>query len=361
MNRFVPALLPVLFLAACGGKKPAPEATEAPPVNIAADNIAIADTQLVERGPSLSGSLTAERSAQLRAQVSGTVAVYVEEGSVVSSGQLVAMIDTIALGDAARSARSQLLSAQLASDVAKRNYERSQTLHAAGAIADRDLETAHNQSVASDAMLADAKSRVTGADRQLANAKVHSPFAGVVSERPASSGDVVQMGSPLMTVVDPSQLQLEASVPSDQLSQIKSGAKVEFAVSGISGKSFTGRVARINPSVDPTTRQVKLYVSVPNPGHTLVAGAFAEGRVAVTSMRALTVPLSAIDSKAAIVSVKRLRNGLIESIPVTLGVRDDVAERVEITKGIAAGDTVLIGASLGTPAGARVRVANANR
>lgn len=361
MNRIIPAFLPLLLLAACGGKKPVAEAAEPPPVNIAADNIAIVDTGVVEQGPPLSGTLAPQRSAQLRAQLSGTVALFAEEGAAVSSGQLVALIDTIAIGDAARSARSQLLSAQLAADVAKRNYERSQTLHAAGAISDRDLEMAHNQSVASDAMLADAKSRVTGADRQLANARVHAPFSGVVSERPASSGDVVQTGSPIMTIVDPTLLQLEASVPADQLAQIKPGSKVEFNVSGLASRSFTGKVSRINPSVDPTTRQVRVYVTIPNGTRAIAAGAFADGRVAVTSIRALTVPLTAIDTKAASPSVLRVRNGVIEAVTVTLGIRDDVTERVQITKGVSAGDTLLIGAALRTPVGVRVVVANANR
>lgn len=353
----------VLVLAACGGRKTVDTPEAAPPTaTVSAENVMIVDSGLVEKGPSLSGSLAPERSAQLRAQVGGTLlSLPVDEGAAVSAGQVVALIDTASLAESARSARSQLASAQLAADVARRNYERSGTLHAAGAIADRDLEVAHNQSVAADAGLADAKSRVTSAEKQLANAQVRAPFAGVVSERPASSGDVVQVGSAILTIVDPSQLQLEASVPADQLSSIQRGAKVEFAVTGYPGRSFSGTIARINPTVDPATRQVRLYVSVPNANRTLVAGAFAEGRVAVTSVRGLTVPLNAIDSKATVPSVKRIRNGVVESVPVTLGIRDDVAERVEVTRGLSPGDTLLIGGVLGTPVGTPIRVLQANR
>lgn len=351
-----------LAVVACGRKAAIAPDTTPPPANIAADNIAIADTALVERGPSLSGTLAPERAAQLRAQVGGALlGLYVEEGAVVSAGQTVALIDTLSLAEAARSARLQLTSAQLADDVARRNHERSVTLHTAGAIADRDLELAENQAVAADAGLGDAKSRLTTAEHQLANAIVRAPFGGVVSERPASAGDVLQAGSPILTIVDPAQLRLEASVPADDLSAIRVGAKVEFTVTGSSGESFVGRIARINPEVDPATRQVRLYVSVPNASRALAAGAFAQGRVAVTSVRALTVPLAALDTKAAEPSVKRVRNGIVESVPVTLGVRDDVAERVEILKGLSAGDSVLVGAVLGTPVGAAVRIAHANR
>ena len=361
-NPTVAAIIPILILlGACGGRKPAANATATPPVNIANDNITIADSGIVEQGPALSGTLTPERSAQIRAQVGGAIlGVYVSEGAAVSTGQLVALIDTVALADAARSARSQLISAQLGVDVAKRNYERSQTLHTAGAIADRDLENAHNQSVASEAVLADARSRVTGAEKMLSNASIRAPFSGVVSDRPANAGDVVQVGAPILTIVDPTLLRLEASVPADELVTVKAGAKVEFNVTGFAGRRFAGKVARINPTVDPTTRQVRLYVTVPNGDRTIVAGAFAEGRVAVTSVRGLTVPTAAIDPRAAMPSVKRVHNGIVESVPVTLGVRDDVAERVQIKKGISVGDTVLIGGALGTPVGAVIRPAQAD-
>lgn len=361
-NRSVQLPLILLLTAACSRKAQVAADTAPPAAIIAADNVAIADTALVEKGPALSGTLAPERIAQLRAQVAGSlVGLYVEEGAAVSSGQTVALIDTVALAEAARSARLQASSASLAADVAHRNHERSVTLHSAGAIADRDLELANNQAVAADAALADAKSRLTTAEHQLANAIVRAPFAGVVSERPASGGDVLQAGSPILTVVDPSALRLEASVPADQLSTLHTGAKVEFAVSGSAGSEFVGTIARINPEVDAVTRQVRLYVTVPNPTRALAAGAFAQGRVAVTSTRALTVPVAALDAKAAQPSVKRVKNGVIESVVVTLGVRDDVAERVQILKGLSAGDTVLVGGVMGTPPGTTVRIAHANR
>lgn len=360
-NRIVAALIPPLILLAGCGKKAVPDAAAPPPVNVANDNMAIADSSIVEKGPALSGTLAPERMAQLRAQANGAIiAMHVEAGAAVAAGEILAVIDTFPLADAVRSARSQLTSAQLGGDVAKRNYERMQTMHAAGAIADRDLELAHNQSVAADAVLADATNRVTSLEHQKADAIVRAPFAGVVSERPAGAGDVVQMGSAIMTIVDPTLLQLEASVPADQLAMVKAGAKVEFNVTGFADRRFTGKVARVNPTVDPTTRQVRLYITVPNGDRTIVAGAFAEGRVAVTSVRALTVPTAAIDTRAAIPSVKRVRNGMVESVPVTLGVRDDVAERVEITKGVSVGDTLLIGGALGTPAGTIIRPAHAD-
>jgi membrane fusion protein, multidrug efflux system len=344
------------MLAACGGTKSAPDAAP-PPADVAADNIVVVDTALVESGPSLSGTLTPDRAAQLRAQAAGAIlALYVDEGAPVNAGQPVALIDTLSLAEVARSARSQLVSAQLSADVARRNYERFTSLHNAGAIADRDLEVAHNQSVAAEAVMADARSKLTTADKQMANATVRAPFAGVVSTRPVSVGDVLQVGNPIMTVVDPTELQLEASVAAEFIGQIKIGTKVDFSVNGNSAHVFSGRVARINPTVDSVTRQVRLYITVPNHDRTLAGGLFAQGRVAMSAVRALAIPTGALDSKLASPSVRRLRGGKIESVPVTIGLRDDLADRVQVAGGLSLGDTLLVGAALATPVGASVRV-----
>ncbi|MGH7581917.1 MAG: efflux RND transporter periplasmic adaptor subunit, partial [Gemmatimonadales bacterium] len=351
----------VATIVACGGRKPAPAAAT-PPTIVSSENVAVVDSGLVESGPPLSGSLEPVRAAQLRAQIGGTLdAVYVNEGSAVAAGAPVALIDTTAIAESVRSARAQLTSATLAADVARRNYERSQTLHTAGAIADRDLEVAHTQAVAAEAGAADAQSRLATSQQQFEQARIRAPFTGVVSERPANSGDVVQSGTLIATIVDPAELQLEASVPAEQVGAIKPDTKVEFAVSGYGDRRFTARIARINPTVDPTTRQVRLYVTVANGDRALVAGAFADGRVVLSSARSLTVPVAAIDSKVGLTAVKRLRNGVIEAVPVTLGVLDDLAGRVQVLSGLSLGDTVLIGGVLSTPAGTPVRVSGANR
>lgn len=353
----------LLLLAACGGSpKAAAPTAEAPPVQVSSDNVAVVDTSRLESGPTLSGSLEAERAAQLRAQVGGALlAIYVDEGAMVGAGQALALIDTTVLAESARSARSGLRSAQASADVARRNAERAEALHTAGAIADRDLEAAKSSGTAADANLADARSRLASAEKMLANATIRAPFRGVVSERPASVGDVVQPGTLVLTVVDPSQLKLEASVPAEHLEGLKSGSKVEFTVQGSADKHFTGKISRINPAVDPATRQVRVYVSVPNSGNALVSGLFAEGRVALESVRTLAIPFTAVDQAATTPSVKRVRGGKVESVPVTLGLRDELAELVEVKSGLAKGDTLLAGGVMGTPAGTTLRIVRRDR
>lgn len=358
-------LAPLVVLATAACSKPAAEAAAPePPVQVPADQVAMVDSLEVESGPALSGTLTAERTAQVRSQMSGTVlAVYAKEGQAVSAGQAIALIDTTVAAEQARSARSALRSAQVQSQLATRNAERSAALLKAGAIADRDEEGARAQAQAAAAAVADATSRLAAAEKLLRDGTVRAPFAGVISELPVSAGDVVQGGAGgatlLATVVDPSELTLEASVPAENLNGIKRGAKVEFTLNGMSRQVVTGTVARINPTVDPTTRQVRIYVVVPNRNQALASGLFAEGRVTIEAAHALAVPLSALDPRANTPSVKRLKGGKVESVPVTVGLRDALRERVVVT-GVARGDTVLLGGAIGTPTGSSVRITRAD-
>jgi RND family efflux transporter MFP subunit len=177
----------------------------------------------------------------------------------------------------------------------------------------------------------------------------------VVSERQADAGDVVQVGTALFTIVDPRSLQLEASVPADHIGRLRVGTPVEFEVSGLD-RRFTGRIARINPVVDPATRQVRIYVEVPNEEQQLAAGLFAEGRVAMDTKRAVAVPLAAVDGRGTTPLLHVLEAGRVKDVPVRLGLRDEVAEMVEVLAGLAAGDTVLLGSAQGITEGSRVRV-----
>jgi RND family efflux transporter MFP subunit len=354
------------LLVGCGGAPSEEPATpdETPPVQVSATGISVADTAVIASGPALSGTLVAHRSAQLRPQVNGTIlAMLAREGQSVAAGQLLAVLDTMVLADQARSARLAVRSAELAYETAKRNQARSEQLHQAGAIADREVESSRDQAAAAQANLEDIRSRSAAASKQLSNALVRAPFAGVVSEVPMSVGDVVQVGGPtaVAVVVDPTTLELEAGVPAQNLADLKPGALAEFSVSAHPGKLFSGTIARVNPTVDATTGQLRLYMRVPNLNHELAAGLFAEGRVTVTSVRGIAVPFTAIDERTPTPTVKRIRGGKVEVVPVTLGLRDDLAERVQVLSGLSRGDTVLVGGALGTPVGAQVVVSPTDR
>ena len=337
-----------LILAACNKSDAATDAPSEVTVLVGPEAVTSAATTVLSTGPILSGSLVAERTAQIRAEVPGSVVqVFHDPGARVAQGTSLAKIDDRAINDAYLSARSGLTAAQTAADIAKRELERAEKLVAAGAISDRDVENARRGALAATTMADDARARLASAQKQLDATNVLAPYAGVVSERFVNPGDVVAPGSPLFNVVDPATMRLEAAVPAEQLAQVRMGAPVRFSVTGYPGRTFSGSISSINPSADPQTRQVRLFVRIPNSGNQLVAGLFAEGRVASDSRETLTVPEMAIDNRGLVPSVLRLKNGRTEKVEVTLGAKDEAQERVEITSGIAPGDTLLMGPALG--------------
>jgi len=308
-------------------------------------------------GPMLSGAILPERDATVRAQVGGSVLqTYAEQGQRVGAGQLLARIDASGLQDAFLSARAAVTSANSSADIAVRELARSQKLLDAGAIAERDIEQARRASIAADAALADAKSRLANAQKQLGNTRIVAPIPGVISERSVSAGDVVQPGAAMFTVVDPSSMRLEASIPADQLSAVRIGVPVNFTINGYPGRTMMGKVTRISPTADPATRQVRIIASIPNTTGALVGGLFATGRLASERKSGLIAPVSAIDLRTSVPAVMRIRQGKVERVPVQLGLRDEGAERVEITSGVQAGDTLLVGAAQGISTGTVVKV-----
>lgn len=339
----------VLVAAACGGTEAADAAADTQvTVQVGPEAMTIAERTTLSSGPILSGTLVAERTAQIRAEVPGAVVqVFHDPGARVEKGTSLAKIDDRAINDAYLSARSGLTAAQTAAEIAKRELERSEKLIAVGAIADRDLENARRGDLTARTMLDDAKARLAAAQKQLDATNVLAPYAGVVSERMVSAGDIVTPGSPLFSVVDPATMRLEAAVPAEQLSEVRTGSPVRFTVTGYPGRTFQGRISSVNPSADPQTRQVRLFVRIPNAGNQLVAGLFAEGRVASDSRETLTAPQSAVDVRGLVPTVLRLKNGRTEKVEVTLGARDESTERVELLSGVTAGDTLLVGAALG--------------
>ena len=352
------ALAAVTSVACKRGEAGDAKAEAAPTATtVGTENVVVVALAELASGPAISGNLQAAQEATVRAQIGGTVLqTLVDEGTRVSTGEVLARIDDRTIRDQYLSARSAVTSAQSNAEVAQRNLERNERLATAGAIADRDLETSRTQNIAAQSQLADAKARLTIQEKQLNDAQIRAPFAGIVSKKSVSGGDLVQPGGEMFTVLDPTSMRLEASVPANQLAAIKIGSPVSFSVSGYPDRGFTGKITRINPIADPTTGQVRVVVSLPNAGNNLVGGLFAEGRVASERRNALVAPTSAVDVTGIKPFVIRLKDGKVERVEVELGLRDEESERVEIKAGLTKGDTLLVGAARGISPGTPVRV-----
>ena len=352
------ATVTLLLVAACRPKTDAADAATTPTaVQVGRENVAVVSLGDITVGPVISGTLTPQEQATLRAEVTGSVLqTYVERGQAVKRGQLLARIDDTALREALLSAQSTERSARVALDNAKRDQERSTTLEAAGAIAPRDVEATHRAMLAAEATLADAQSRLTSARTQVEKTSLRAPINGSVSDRPVNAGDVVQPGTAIITVVDPSSMRLDASVPASDIGSVRLGLPVDFRVTGYGSRAFTGKVLRINPTADPATRQVRIFVSIPNDKSQLVAGLFAQGQVGSEIKRGMLVPTSAVDQRGASPVATRVRDGKVERVPVQIGLIDPTSDRLEIRGGVSPGDTLLLGAAQGISVGTPVKV-----
>jgi RND family efflux transporter MFP subunit len=322
------------------------------------ENVAVVQERRVVSGPPVSGTLRAVRAATIRAEVGGAVlAVEARAGQPVRSGQLLARIDPTGIAQQRQAARSAVSSARNAVQMATQEMARAKQLFEAGAGARRDLDNAEVLLDARRAALADAEARLTLAEQQLARTEIHAPFSGIVSDRVVNAGDVVAPGSPLFIVVDPTRLELEGGVPAVDLGQVKIGDPVDFTVTGFGERRFQGRVARVNPAVDPATGQVRVYVEVPNPEGTLVSGLYAQGRVASSGAVLPAAPLEAVDRNTDPPTVLKVEAGKVRRVPVVIALRDDVAGAVGFRAGVQAGDVLVLGSARSTVAdGTPVRV-----
>jgi len=342
--------------AACQSAK-GEETPAAPrPVLIGSENVIIAKKDTIVAGPIISGELRPEREAVLRAQLGGSMLeVRVKEGQSVRQGAVLGRIETRTLEDTRRSAQSAVRSAEQQLMVAEREMARTQQLVTAGALAAREVDLARNNVTSVEALLADARARLMTSERELEDAFVRAPISGVVAQRSVNTGDIVTVGSELFTVVDPSSMRLEASVPSESLPELRIGAPVSFAVRGYE-QQFEGRIERIAPQTDAATRQLPIYVSIPNSAGRLVGGLFAEGRVLTASASGVVVPANAVNVSGDTPWVARVANNKVERVNVTLGLRDPRTERVQVVSGLSEGDTLLRGAAQGIAPGTLVQV-----
>jgi RND family efflux transporter MFP subunit len=219
------------------------------------------------------------------------------------------------------------------------------------------MDSAHSATAQAVSQLEQAKAALVESSKLVAHARIVAPFDGVVSERNINAGDLVSPGSALFTVVDPSSLRLEAAVPADQRAGLREGTPVLFAVTG-QPERIAGEVERINPVVDPSTGQVRVYVRVPNDsGSTaLLGGLYAEGRLTTQQAKAPSVPLDALITETDPPEVLKLNGDQLQRAPVKTGIVDPIAEQVQILQGIEPGAQVVTGDVRDLPPGTRVRI-----
>jgi RND family efflux transporter MFP subunit len=320
----------LLALAACGpAKTPA-----APPPPQAVEAVAVSAPRATG-GVTATGTLERRREMALSFRIAGVLTkVAVEAGDPVRAGQVLASIDPAAVD-----ARQQAMSSDL--DKARRDLERAKTLYAKGYVTKVRVDDAE-----SAVRSAGAAFNAAAFDRRWA--QLVSPASGVVLERKAQAGEVVQPGQAVVTVADlNSPLVLRVPLPDREVAGVAVGTPVEVSVDALPGQILAGHVTRVGQSADARTGAVTVEIEVatrPDLRSGQIATARLASRVATTTGPTFArIPAEAVlEASGGKAAVLRLDGGRARRTPVTFGGFD--------------GDDALVA---GLPDGARVITAGA--
>jgi RND family efflux transporter MFP subunit len=326
------------------------------------------------------GTLAAEDQVTISAEASGSVSrILVDLGDRVVAGQILVELDREKLQYSAdeqkaaldralakygasspdrlppieqtpdvQRAAAELLQAKQAFDRAAELYKRQ--LVPKQVLDDADVVYRTKQAAQESAMQnaknlrADIAASVAAAklaDRQLRDASIRAPFNGYVEKRLVSLGQLVNVQTPVMSVVRVDPLKITAEIPEALAPWVKVGQPVTLFVDAYPEKPFTATVSRISPSVTTQTRAFPFEALVPNPENLLKPGSFA--RVHLESSRVdqvRTVPFAAIQYRYGVNRVFLAQSGQLAAREVKLGERN--GDRVEILSGVEAGSEVAI-------------------
>jgi len=268
------------------------------------------------------------REATLPAHQAGQVAsVPVRESQAVSQGAVIAVIDPTEYEMALREAESQLESA--------RATFRELTLFD-DRISDTETRAERGRVARAKSGLDAAEVRVERARLDLARTRVVAPFAGRVASIESQQGEWVRAGDPLMRVVDLDPIRVEVQVLDGEVGYLRQGGRAEVRFSAFPGEVFAGRIATVNPVVDPELRTARVTVLVPNPDGRVLPGMYAR-----VSLEAREFPDRLLVPRSAILERDRRnmlfvyegddRGGLAKWRYVTTGLGND--QWVEIVEG----------------------------
>lgn len=339
---------------------PAVDAGESAPVRVRA---VAARAETIERVISATGTVRARAAVHLVPEAAGVLESFalpdgtpVREGARLEKGQVVARLERRHLAAQLREAETRLESALAARgetlvylEDSEREYGRMSALYREEVIARREFDRVKTALDAAVSRVGQAEEHVNQASASLESvrlryrdADVVSPVSGIVSERLVDEGAHVSPQTPLARLLDIDSVDVVAAVPERHLPAITPGrTPVIVRPDALPGREFPGRVTRVSPEVDPSSRTVELTVAMENPGHLLRPGMFARLEVVVERRAGVTViPDSALAWKEAGDEVFLVTDGLVARRGIRTGLR--VGGRSEVRAGLRPGDRVVI-------------------
>jgi len=286
----------------------------------------VAPTELRER-LATTGTVRANEEVDIVSEVSGKIsAIHFEEGSRVSEGQLLLKIDD-----------SELLAerqrALFRVELAERDEARQRQLLEDGVISKEAYDVALGE-------LNVLRAELQLIEAQLVKTEIRAPFDGVIGLRWVSPGSYLSSQTRIASLNDLDPVKLDFTVPERYSALMRVGDEIRFAVEGFE-RAFPGRIYAVEPSIDATTRSLRVRARCPNPDGSLVPGAFANVDLVLRSVSdALTVPSIAVIPELGGKKVFVYEDGAAQPRQVETGIRSETA--VQITSGLVEGDLVIV-------------------
>jgi RND family efflux transporter MFP subunit len=274
------------------------------------------------------GDMAAVRQASIYAKVDGNLErVYVDIGSLVGAGQLLALIDTTLLYQQYQQAAATFQNAQS-------NYRRTRELAEENLVAKQEIDNAEAAAKVATAAYELASTR-------LGYARITSPFSGYITKRSLDPGALVTANNmSLFVLMDLDAVKVIVNVLEKDIPLIKEGKQARVTVDAYPGQEFAGTVRRFAEAVDLSTRTMPVEVDIANRNHLLKPGMFARVILVVDEHHnAITIPTQSVlsDDKGNFVFVAM--KDTAKRIPVVVGVEQN--SRTEILKGLAGDEDII--------------------
>ena len=335
----------VLALAACKGgadgkEKNGKDGADKGPEAVAVE-VAKASRRSIAASYNGTAALEARGEAQVVAKTSGlALQVYAEVGQHVNAGQALVRID---------SDRATLQVAQSDSQVRKlqANFARAQQLSAQKMISANDLDQLRYD-------LENARASNRLARLELSYTTVKAPISGVIAERSIKPGNLVQINTPIMRIVDNSRLEATLNAPEREIETLKTGQAVQLVVDALPGKTFEGRIDRVSPVVDAGSGTFRVVCAFEG-GGLLQPGMFARIRINYDQRaNALVIPRNALLEDGTEPAVFTVRAEKASRAALKLGSID--GEWVEVLGGLKEGEPVVVAGKSALREGSLVKV-----
>jgi membrane fusion protein, multidrug efflux system len=322
-----------------GQAGPATAARQAPPTVVDVDT---ARTGRIVETRDAVGTLRAYESIMVTVKGAGIVEeISFQEGQKVKLGDVLLRLDSDERRADIEQARAETRRAGAQRDELKVRLDRAMALSRTGAGTGAQVEDFTAQLKTLESAMAAADARRKAAEARLEDLIVRAPFDGRLGSRSVSLGAYVSPGTRITTLDDLSRVRLDFSVPENVLDRLKVGQTVKALSAAFGQRVFEGRVALIDPRVDPVTRAVRLTAEFPNPDEALRPGMFlAVALEVMVKNDAVVVPEEAIVGEGLRHLIYVVRDNMIERRVVRIGQRQE--SRVEIVEGLQPGETIVV-------------------